>query len=143
VNAAESACLISPLAAAVTRAAALEGLRRPQAAAFGRCVQLLLEAGADPGQAARDGMTPLHAGSEGGSVACVEALLAAGAALEAADAAGRTPLAGAAAGRSPHPRCVLHLLARGAEVASPELVGLSGGVKAGPLHCLDHNLADQ
>lgn len=143
MNAAESARLISPLAAAVTRAAALEALRRPQAAAFRRCVQLLLEAGADPRQAARDGMTPLHAAAEGGSVACIEALLAAGAVIEAADAAGRTPLAGAAAGRSPHPRCVLHLLARGAEVASPEMVRRCGGVAAGPLHCWDPALPDQ
>lgn len=121
-NAVEDARLCSPLVAAVTRAAALGAACHARAPAFLRCVELLVAAGADVRLAAKDGSTALHAAAQGGSLACCDLLLDAGAALDAPDAAGRTPLAAAAAGRAPHPRCVLHLLGRGAAVASAELV---------------------
>lgn len=150
-----------PLTAAIGRAASLctgaaAMLAQPQsapeaaAAPFLRCARLLLEAGASPLQASRDGATAVHAAAEAGFLPGLQLLLgwqaggdnsngldamdvdssdsvgggssALAPLLEAADNAGRSPLArAAAAGRAAHD-CILFLLSRGAEVTSAELV---------------------
>ena len=96
VNAVESARLYTPLTAAMSRAAALEASRQPEAAAFRDCAARLIAAGADLQLASKDGSTPLHVAAEGGSQACTEMLLRAGAQLNAADSYRRMPLSGAA-----------------------------------------------
>lgn len=120
VNAVESARLYTPLTAAISRAAALEASRQPEAAAFRDCAARLIAAGADLQLASKDGRTPLHVAAEAGSQACTEMLLRAGAQLNAADSYGRMPLSGAAV--RGQRQVVLYLLAQGAVVASAELV---------------------
>jgi len=72
-------------------------------------LEMLLDAGANPGLADLRRYTPLHAAASGGDVACVERLLAAGAVLDRQDHAGFTPLHCAClAGRT----AVAHLLLR-------------------------------
>ncbi|KAL4422562.1 hypothetical protein ABPG75_008759 [Micractinium tetrahymenae] len=162
VSAAEETRGCPPLTAALGRAAYLcsgtgAALARPEAGAaaesaaapFLRCAQLLLEAGASPLQASKDGGTAVHAAAEGGFLPGLQLLLgwaaskdsshssngrdimdvdsaastsAVASLLGAEDAAGRTPLArAAAAGRAAHCDCILFLMSRGAAVGSPDL----------------------
>lgn len=76
-------------------------------------MDLLLEAGAAPDAAARDGATPLLLAAEAGCAHCVQSLLRRGADADAADAAGATPLLAALAGG--HGRTAEALLEAGAK----------------------------
>lgn len=159
LSAAEETRGCSPLAAAIGRAASLcsastgnqlQAAADATAAPFLRCTRLLLEGGASPLQAAKDGSTAMHAAAEGGFLPGLQLLLSwqagsdsngghetakgacgsgssgdmgIGPLLETVDGAGRTPLArAAAAGRAHHRECVLLLLSLGAAVGSPDLV---------------------
>lgn len=157
VDAAESSRGCAPLTAAICRAASLSGASAAQpqpepgaaAAPFLRCAKLLLEAGASPLHASKDGSTAVHAAAEAGFLPGLHLLLgwqprsgsnahdamhiegvSNGSAsvdstslLESEDLAGRSPLARAAAGgRAQHRECILFLLNRGAAVGSPDLV---------------------
>ena len=80
------------------------------------CLQLLLDAGADPDKRRNDGFTPLCSACNGGHKECAEVLIRAGASLETA-AGTCAPLVGAA--RGGHVACVVLLLEAGASDERP------------------------